>query len=69
MAAEIKTRPQQRQPVLLNRIDDNSLDITTMMAFTPGEDGLITISEDKLASYIINLFNKENVYSSCKLIN
>jgi len=47
MAAEIKTRPQQRQPILLHRIDDNSLDITTMMAFTPGEEGLITISEDK----------------------
>jgi len=47
MAAEIKTKPPQRQPVLMNRIEDNTLDITTMAAFTPGEEGLITVSEDK----------------------
>lgn len=47
MAAEIKTKPLQRQPVLMNRIDDPTLDITSMSAFTPGEEGIITVSEDK----------------------
>jgi len=47
MAAEIKTKPPERNPILMSRIEDQTLDITTMSAFTPGEEGLITVSEDR----------------------
>ena len=47
MAAEIKTRSQQRQPILFSRIDDDTIDVVRGAVFTPNEDGLITVSEDK----------------------
>jgi len=47
MAAEIKTKPPQRQPVLLNRVEDDTQDVVNHAVFTPNEYGLITVSEDK----------------------
>ena len=47
MAAEIKTNPQTRQPILLSRIEDDTQDVVVGAVFTPNEDGLISISEDK----------------------
>lgn len=47
MAAAIKTKPQERQPVLINRIEDDTQDIVTAAVFTPNEDGVITVGEDK----------------------
>ena len=47
MAAEIKTASQQRQPILLSRIEDDTQDVVTDAVFTPNEDGIISVSEDK----------------------
>nr|NP_001071921.1 zinc finger protein [Ciona intestinalis]BAE93316.1 zinc finger protein [Ciona intestinalis] len=47
MAAEIMTKPQQRQPILLSRIEDDTQDVVTMAVFTPNEEGIITVSIDK----------------------
>jgi len=55
MAAEIKTKPQQRQPVLLSRIEDDTLDVVTSVDFTTNEDGIITVGEDKYWNLCISL--------------
>lgn len=47
MAAEIKTKPKQRKPNLVGRIEDENHDVVTMLALTPSEDGVITVSEDR----------------------
>lgn len=47
MAAEIKTTPSQKKPNLIGRVEDENHDVVTMLALTPNEDGVITVSEDR----------------------
>jgi len=47
MAAEIKTASLHKQPILLSKIEDDTQDVVTGAIFTPNEDGIISISEDK----------------------
>lgn len=47
MAAEIKTKPTQRKPNLIGRVEDDNHDVVTMLVLTPSEEGVITVSEDR----------------------
>lgn len=47
MAAEIKTKPKQRKPNLIGRIEDENHDVVSMLVITPSEEGVITVSEDR----------------------
>lgn len=47
MAAQIRSTPQQRKPTLIGRIEDENMDTVVMAVITPGEDGVITVSEDR----------------------
>ena len=48
MAAQIGLQTSQHmQPVLLSKIEDDTQDVVTGAVFTPNEDGIISVSEDK----------------------
>lgn len=49
MAAESKSNALTRRPVLLSKIE-GSQDVVNMAAIIPKEDGVISVSEDRLAS-------------------
>lgn len=48
MAAEIHPRPQTRKPVLLSKIEGFQ-DVVNTAVIIPKEDGVISVSQDRLA--------------------